>query len=379
MGIPRGAFLTLSTLLPGGKREGIFSLLNRSEVRSHALYGYGRIALLDGLRILGCGKGSNVLLPSYVCGIAVEPLRELSIEPRFYKISLDLEPDIADIRSKIDKRTKAILAVNYFGFPQNIGGIQGICREHGLYLIEDNAHGPLSRKDCRLLGTLGDIGISSMWKLLPVPNGAVLFINNDELVNAKGNILTALPSQNHLASASKESICIYILESLLNYLELRYGFRANLIRHTYRKVFPKAETDISRLFQDSKVRMSGLSLRIAGKLDLEDVCRKRRGNFVLWLGEMLGRKDVQVLFRDLPEGVCPLYFPVIVQEAESFLQEMLNNGIPAHRWPPLPKEIGGNPEYPTANFLAEHVVVLPVHQSVDRDYLASTLSMHRDS
>ncbi|MFC1979984.1 DegT/DnrJ/EryC1/StrS family aminotransferase [Chloroflexota bacterium] len=377
--IPPAALPTPSLFLPRSKKHGISSLFSRSEVKSYLLYGYGRIALLDGLRILDCGEGSNVLLPSYNCRTAVEPFRELSIEPRFYTVSLNLEPDIKDIKSKIDKNTKAILAINYFGFPQNIGGIQGICRKHGLYFIEDNAHGPLSQKDCRLLGTFGDIGFSSIWKFLGVPNGAVLFINNDKLISSKGNILVALASQNQLPPVSKKSICTYILNSLLNYFELRYRFRADFIRDIYNKLSPKAEIDVSRLFQDCKVRMSGLSLKIAGKQNLEEVCRKRKENYIFWLGEMLGRKDVQVLFKDLSEGVCPLYFPVIVEEVESFLQEMLHKGIPAYRWPHLPKEIGGNPEYPTANFLAEHVVVLPVHQSVDRDYLARAKSIHRVS
>lgn len=374
-----GALSTFAILSPEGKKQGIFSLLDRSEVKSYLLYAYGRIALLDGLRILDCEKGSNVLLPSYVCGIAAEPFRELSIEPRFYRVSLNLEPDTTDITSKIDNRTRAILAVNYFGFAQNIGGIQDICREHGLHFIEDNAHGPLSEKDCRLLGTFGDIGISSIWKLLPVPNGAVLFINSDELMNSKGDMLTALASQNHLSSASRKGICIYILDSLLKHFERRYRFRADFVRETYRKLFPKAETDVSRLFQDSKVRMSGLSLRIGGRLDLEEVRRKRRENYIFWLGEMLGRKDVRVLFTDLPEGICPLYFPVAVEGVERFLQEMLARGIPAFRWPPLPREVKANPEFPNANFLAEHVVVLPVHGNPDRDYRQGALGMHRDS
>jgi hypothetical protein len=106
---------------------------------------------------------------------------------------------------------------------------------------------------------------------------------------------------------------------------------------------------------------------------------QRRENYDFWLDRAYMRKDMHSIFKDLSEGVCPQYFPVIVEEVESFLQEMLHKGIPAYRWPPLPKEIGGNSEYPTANFLAEHLVVLPVHQSVGRDYLASAYSMHRDS
>ena len=364
--IPRNAVLTFSLLLRRSKGQGICSLLNRSEVKSYLFYSYGRIALLDGLRILACEEGSNVLLPSYICGVAVEPFHELGIEARFYEVSLDLQSDIIDIKNKIDERTKGILVVNYFGFPQNLEEIQNICEKYRLYLIEDNAHGLLSQKNSRLLGTFGDIGFSSIWKILPVPNGALLFVNNHELMNSNGNIARSSALQNRFPQMSKMSIYTYILNSLLSNLELRYRFRAEFIRDIYRKLFPKVEMNSSKQFQDSKVRISGLSLKIVKNINLEDVCRKRRENYNFWLGEMCERKDVHIVFEDLPEGVCPLNFLVIPEEVESFLQEMLDKGIPAYRWPTLPKEIKDNPEYPTANFLAEHVVVLPVHQSLDR-------------
>ncbi len=364
------ALLTFSLLLPRGKRRAISSLLNRSEVKKYLFYSYGRIALSDGLRILDCEEGSNVLLPSYICGVVVEPFRELGIEPRFYGVSLNLQPDIIDIRNKINNKTKGILIVNYFGFPQNLGEIQDICRKYRLYLIEDNAHGLLSKKDSRLLGTYGDIGFSSIWKTLPVPNGALLFVNNEELLDSKGDIERLLVSQNQLPQMSKKKNYTYILNSLLSNLELRYRFRAEFIRYIYRKMSPRVELNSSQMFQDSKVKMPNVSLRIVKNIDLEDVYRKRRENYNFWLSELRDRKDVNIVFEELPDGVCPLCFVVIEKEAGRFSQEMLAKGIQALHWPPLPKEIKGSPEYPNANLLAKHLVLLPVHQSLDQDCLA---------
>jgi dTDP-4-amino-4,6-dideoxygalactose transaminase len=351
--------------LRSGKDQGISSLLNRSEIKSHLFYSYGRVALLDGLRILACEEGSNVLLPSYICGVAVEPFHELGIEARFYAVSLNLQPDIIDVKNKIDEKTKGILVVNYFGFPQNIEEIQNICQKYGLYLIEDNAHGLLSQKNSRLLGTFVDIGFSSIWKILPVPNGAVLFLNNDELIERRGSIARFSASQNRFPKMSSYT---YVLNSLLNDLELRYRFKAKFIRDIYKKLFPKVERNSSKQFQDSKVRICGVSLKVSNNINVEDVCRKRRENYDFWLGEMCKRKNVHIVFRDLPEGVCPLNFPVIAEE-ESILQEMIDKGIPVYRWPRLPKDIKNNQEYPNANFLARHMLTLPVHQNLTRDYL----------
>ena len=222
--IPVYPLLTLSALLSGRKKQGISSLLNRSEVKSYSFYSYGRTALLDSLRILSCQGGSNVLIPSYICSVAVEPFHELGIEARFYSVSMNLQPDTIDIRRKIDKKTRGILVVNYFGFPQNIDEIENICQKRRLYLIEDNAHGLLSEKNSRLLGTFGDIGFSSIWKMLPIPNGAVLFVNNDEFIDSRGDTAISTASQNQFPEVSKMYIYHYILGSLLYSLELRYGF-----------------------------------------------------------------------------------------------------------------------------------------------------------
>lgn len=363
------ALLTFSLLLPRCKGQAIYSLLNRSEVKRYLFYSYGRTALLDGLRILDCEKGSNILLPAYICGVVVEPFRELGIEPRFYKVLLNLQLDIIDIKNKIDNKTKGILIVNYFGFTQDLGEIQDICRKYRLYLIEDNAHSLLSKKDSRLLGTYGDIGFSSIWKTLPVPNGALLFVNNEELVAGKGKIEKLLVSQNQLPQMSKKKIYTYILNSLLCNLEIRYGFRAGFIRNVYRRLFPREELNSSQMFQDSKVKISNISLRVINNIDLDDVCKKRRENYNFWLSELRDREDMHFVFEELPDGVCPLCFVVIEKEEERFSQEMLAKGIQALHWPPLPKEIKDNTEYPNANFLAKHLVLLPVHQSLNQDCL----------
>ena len=374
--IPDSALLSFSLLLPKSKEHGISSLLNRGEVKSYVFCSYGRIALLDGLRLLACEEGSNILLPSYICRVALEPFHELGIEARFYTVSLNLRPDIADIKEKIDKKTKGILAVNYFGFPQHLEEIQNICHEYRLYLIEDNAHGFLSQNNSRLLGTFGDIGFSSFWKFLPVPNGAVLFVNNDELIDSKVNVPGFSASHKQLPSVSKKSIYTSVAHSLLSNLELHYGLKATFIRYMYRKLFLRAEGNSGQTVQNFKVRISEISLKIAENTNFEDVCRQRRDNYKFWLGEMAERKDVSIVFKELPEGVCPLYFPIIAKDVDSFLQDMLDKGIPVYHWPPLPEELMGNPDYPTANFLAEHMLVLPVHQSLDRNCLEKVVKKH---
>src|SRR5512136_1726593 len=78
---------------------------------------WARNALYHGLQILGLSAGDNVLVPAFHCASLVEPLLQRGVSVRFYRIDLNCDPDIADIRAKIDGRTRAVVAIHYFGFP----------------------------------------------------------------------------------------------------------------------------------------------------------------------------------------------------------------------------------------------------------------------
>jgi len=355
------------------KERKLFEWMEQYGVKNYSLSGYGRIALLDGLKVLDCTKGDNVLLPSYICDVTAEPFYELGVQTTFYRVLTNLQPNIEDIRKRINQKTKAILVVNYFGFPQRLFEIQSICKEYGLTLIEDNAHGFLSRRNSHLLGTLGDIGFSSIWKILPVPNGAVLFVNNEQLMKTKSR------SQIRLSEESLRHVNLskYILSSLLSYLEARYKFPSQYFRNVYYKFLSKVERDSTLDYQRAKVRLSGLSLKVLQKVDPEEIVSRRRENYKFWLDRLHRKHGVTIIFEDLPEGICPQVFPIIADDEDSLERKLLSRGIHVNHWPWLPREVKGNKEYPTANFLAEHLLVLPVHQSTDIFHLEkATKGLH---
>jgi dTDP-4-amino-4,6-dideoxygalactose transaminase len=49
--------------------------------------------------------------------------------------------DPESVKKKITKRTKAVIAVHWGGLPCDLASLQILCREYGLKLIEDAAHG----------------------------------------------------------------------------------------------------------------------------------------------------------------------------------------------------------------------------------------------
>ena len=88
------------------------------------------------------------------------------------------------------QQCKAVLAVNYFGFAQDLAPFREYCSTTGATLIEDNAHGFLSKDSAgNLLGTRADLGITSIRKTFRLVNGAARYVSSDEFSDLAPNQL----------------------------------------------------------------------------------------------------------------------------------------------------------------------------------------------
>ncbi len=337
----------------------ISTFFQKSGVGFYSLHASGRAALYEGLKTLGCSRYENVLVPAYICDTATFPLRKLGMQIRFYNILASLEPDMADVFHKVDDKTKAIMAVNYFGFPQNLTPVRDLCAKRRIILIEDNSHGIFSAIDSRLLGTFGDVGFSSIYKELPTPNGGVLFINNDEFIPETPGSLTA-PGSSSISDG------FFFFSSMFKYLETKYGIPTWIIRNAYRKTHPTGES-IGDKAISLEAKISRITLEAMKKLNPEDIISRRRSNYECWLKKLDGRKGIKIPYESLTEGVCPWVFPVIVEES-NLIEEIRSRGVACSSWPTLPPEVQGNHDY--ANYLSRHLFILPVHQYVNQKYLS---------
>ncbi len=366
MRILRGQALS-PHLLVARRRGGTQAFLETNAFGHYELYGSGRRALHEGLRLLRCGPGQGALLPAYICNAAVQPFHALGMEVHFYQVLPNLEPDFADIERRVNKSSKVLLTVDYFGFPQPFKRIEEVCRSYGLYSVDDNAPSFLSRTESRLLGTFGDIGIASLRKTLPVPNGGVLYVNGDKS--------RPIRAQRPPVPASLAREGPYLFDALLGYLEARVRFPKSRLGRALRRVnHPPTSGDDRNgdsplgplLLQDGP---SALTTRLADRLDLESIVTARRSNYLAWLEAVSTLDGVRPLYTELPEGVCPQVCPIVADDPPGFAAAMRRTGVAVFQWPELPAETRGSQEYPLANYLAQHVFALPVHQDVDPKYL----------
>ncbi|MBP6621112.1 MAG: hypothetical protein KA194_02335 [Alcaligenes sp.] len=137
-------------------------------------YSLARHALVEALRIAGARPGSRILLPEYLCRDLLAPLHILGAVPCWYPVADDMTPATASADWPV---ADVVLALNYFGFPQNLAPFWAYAERTGAVVIEDNAHGYLSRDQAgQWLGCRTGLGVFSLRKTLRIPDGAALWV-----------------------------------------------------------------------------------------------------------------------------------------------------------------------------------------------------------
>ena len=147
--------------------------------------GNGTDALFIALKALGMGQGDEVITAANSFIATSEAITQTGarvvfadINPSTYNI------DIAEIRKKVNSKTKAIVPVHLYGQPADMDPIMDIATEHGLKVVEDaaQAHGALYKG--RKVGSIGDAGCFSFYpgkNLGAYGDGGAIVTNDEEL------------------------------------------------------------------------------------------------------------------------------------------------------------------------------------------------------
>ena len=299
-------------------------------------YSLARYSLVDALRLAGAVAGSSVLLPKYLCRDILASLHQIGAKPIWYEISENLTPlnsqkewPIADI----------VLAVNYFGFPQNLHPYKEYSVRTGAVIIEDNAHGYLSRDETgQLLGCRTNLGIFSIRKTLRLPDGAALWIKtgvyqnklpSQAPFNGKG-FLQAQIIKAKLRSAPFIGENLFGVSIALNRW-IRKKWNKNGVLHRE----PGSEKTIPGSPEPWKFLLSNLTNFSASK-EIE----QRRKAYIKCADEA-DRVGAISIFKSLPVNISPYGFAfrgddVAINEMKKFANARQYEMV---KWPDLPDDI----------------------------------------
>ncbi len=336
----------------------------------------GRMALALALERLGIGRGARVLLPAYHCTALVEPVVRAGAVPVFYRVRRDLTVDLADVSSRADG-AQALLAVHYFGFPQEMAALRSLCDARGMKLIEDCAHAFFGSFGGRPVGSTGDIAFASTWKFFPVTEGGCL-VARDRGARLRGlGLAYQAKSMMNALERAWEAGRLPLLRAIA---APAFWLKNRLRDRRKRGGAAAAAGDVptgSLEFDESWAnrRASWFTRFVLRTANLGRIASLRRRNYARLLDGFHGLPDTTILFPALPEGVVPYVFPLLVEDERVF-PALKRRGVPIVRFGEFLWE-GVND--PVALEYSRKVLQFPCHQEMTRRELDWIVAEVRDA
>jgi len=145
--------------------------------------------------LLDLQPGDEVILPSFTFVSTANAFVLRGAKPVFCDVRPDtLNLDEAKLPALITPRTRAIVPVHYAGVGCEMDAINALAAQHGIAVVEDNAHGLFGKYRGRWLGTFGTFATQSFHetKNITCGEGGALLVNDPrfaeraEIIREKG-------------------------------------------------------------------------------------------------------------------------------------------------------------------------------------------------
>jgi perosamine synthetase len=223
----------------------------------------GTLALNLALVGLGITKNDEIIVPSYVCRSVLNAILSIGARPVLSDVSSqDYNISFDDAKTRITKKTKAIIVPHMFGCPAQIDKFKDL----GILVIEDCAHAIGAEYKGRKVGSWGDLSIFSFegTKYITTGEGGMILSNSRRLLN----ILRKLKEPDSLDYLTKYTYRMTSLQAAVGRVQLRNleGFitkRKNIAKK-YDQAFalekmklPAVPEDARHVFQRYMVQIGG--------------------------------------------------------------------------------------------------------------------------
>ena len=126
--------------------------------------GNGTDALEIAINSLNIKKGAEIIVPVNTWISTAEAVINNNYKLVFCDINLDdYTIDLNDLKKRISKKTKAIIAVHLYGNPANWLGIKNIIKKKNIKILEDCAQAHGTKLKNQHVGTYGEVGTFSFF------------------------------------------------------------------------------------------------------------------------------------------------------------------------------------------------------------------------
>lgn len=148
----------------------------------------------------------EVIVPAYICPSVPQTVRAAGLTVRCVPVGDDLNLTVEGVRGALGPATLAVIAPHMYGCPAPIEDLEVLCRESGVFLLDDAAQVVGERASERLLGTFGDVGVISFAQSKAIVtgirgSGGVLLVNRSQWMDEADRACAALaPANGRLAA-----------------------------------------------------------------------------------------------------------------------------------------------------------------------------------
>jgi|LSQX01.1.fsa_nt_gb dTDP-4-amino-4,6-dideoxygalactose transaminase len=301
----------------------------------------GRSAISLMLKEINSSVPKVVLLPSYICESVILPFLQQDYTCLFYKINRDLTPDTDSISEYMN--VGIFVHMGYYGFQTNanLDSIIKHFKSQSTVIVEDITHTLFSD----FIGVnQNDYMFSSVRKWMGLPSGGFL-------VSSEKPVCIDPIKGNPISEIRKEALH-------LKYLYTLYGDEKLKDRSHY--LFSRAE----RLLNNDVelYSMDYISKKVIQEYDIDLLKEKRRANFMQLQHSLQDNGLITSIFGDLPDSVCPIFFPLFIESKRDLLRNELalrQIYCPVH-WP-VPNIVNVDLEKDTT-YIYKNILSIPCDQ-----------------
>jgi dTDP-4-amino-4,6-dideoxygalactose transaminase len=243
----------------------------------------------------GVGPGDEVVVPAMTFVATAAAVRYCGATPVLADSLGPHDPgvDPDDVERRLSRRTKAVCAVHYGGYPAAIEPLQRLCDARGLALIEDAAHAPSAwAPGGGRLGTLGLAGAFSFFsnKILACGEGGLLATRDADVAafarRARSHAMTTGTWDRHRGHAAGYDVVgvgfnyrldeprAALLYARLGGLECDIARRRELVRR-YRALLSDCDAVTIPYGDDDVARSSCYLMAVLVDADRRDAVRAR--------------------------------------------------------------------------------------------------------
>lgn len=129
-------------------------------------------------------RGDEIIVPAVSWSTTYYPLYQYGLKIKFVDIDLQtLNYDLDHLAEAVTDKTRAIMAVNLLGNPNDFGRIQQIIGERNIVLVEDNCESMGATYDGKHAGTFGVMGSFSSFfsHHISTMEGGMIVTDDEEL------------------------------------------------------------------------------------------------------------------------------------------------------------------------------------------------------